>query len=107
MEDVKVWSSYSKAVGLKYGGEKCITEQTPLRIINNMQDGYVTAINLDTGEIGHSVVMQKVILQTATKISGKQVETFLYYVMDPSGGYYHKISRNMIINAKNVFYIWR
>jgi hypothetical protein len=72
-----------------------------------MQNGYRTAVNLNTGNIGHSVVMKKVILQTATKISGKTIDKYLYYVMDPAGGNYHKISKSMIIDAKNVFYIWR
>ena len=108
LHDDTVWREYSEWSGLQYGGERTITSVTPLRITEKMQNGYRVAINLNNSEIGHSVVMDRVVMKTITKISGKTSLRYLYYVMDPSsGGYIRRISPSDIVRAKNVFYIWR
>jgi hypothetical protein len=74
-------------------------------VLNNMQAGQRVSINT-TVNGGHSVVMQKVVQQTVTKINGTVSQKLLYYVMNPNGGVFQRISAGTIENAHNIFYIF-
>jgi hypothetical protein len=51
-----------------------------------MSSGGRVAVTLNTGEVGHSVVMQSVVQRTITKVSGKVVQKYLFYVMNSGIG---------------------
>jgi RHS repeat-associated protein len=105
--DVDVWSAYGNRSGHLITGEiPSPGVNSPANVLSNMQSGNRVAINLSTGDVGHSVVMQRVVQQTATKINGNVTQKLLYYVMNPAnGGSITRISSRSIINAYNVFYI--
>ncbi|MDR2954385.1 MAG: hypothetical protein LBV43_04825 [Prevotella sp.] len=103
--DAHTWTAYSNASGRSVLGDAEKATSLP-RILSDMQNGNRVAINLNTGKVGHSVVMQRITQQTVTKINGNVSQKLLYYVMNPArGGYITQISGRSIINAKNVFYI--
>jgi len=108
LEDVKVWSAYGNKSGHFVTGEiPYPTASSPSNVLSNMQNGNRAAINLQLkGDIGHSVVMQRVVQQTVTKVNGSVSQKLLYYVMNPAnGGSITRISSRSIVNAYNIFYI--
>jgi len=106
LTDVDVWKQYASASGHTWSGE--VGKPTSwARIIGDMSNGGRVAINLNTGNVGHSVVMQSVVQRTITKVSGNVVQKFLYYVMNPgNGGSIARISASSISKAYNIFYIF-
>ena len=107
LEDVDVWSAYGNRSGHFVTGEiPGPGVNSPANVLSNMQSGNRVAINLSTGDVGHSVVMQRAVQQTATKINGNVTQKMLYYIMNPaSGGSITRISSRSIINAYNIFYV--
>lgn len=105
LSDLEVMKQYTIKSGHKFSGE----EGNPLsyaKIIGKMLDGNRVAVTLNTGEIGHSVVMQSVFQRTITKVSGKVVLKYLFYAMNPGhGGSITDISVWSISNAYHIFYI--
>ena len=72
-----------------------------------MNRGGKVAVNLNTGgDIGHSVVLQRAIHQTITKINGIPKTRYYFYVMDPMRRNYVRISGKDIRNALNIFHIF-
>ena len=72
-----------------------------------MNRGGKVAVNLNTGgDIGHSVVLQRAIRQTITKINGIPKTRYYFYVMDPMRRNYVRISGKDIRNALNIFHIF-
>jgi len=107
LTDVDVWSAYGKRSGRFVTGEiPRPSVNSPTNVLSNMQNGNRVAINLSTGDVGHSVLMQRVVQQTVTKINGNVTQKLLYFVMNPAnGGSITRISSRSIINAYNIFYI--
>jgi hypothetical protein len=108
VDDIAFWKAYSNASGRILGAEApCPSVASPSNVLSTMQNGGRVAINLNMGgDIGHGVVMQRVVQKTITRINGNVVQKLIYNVMNPDGGYYMRISRGSIINAHNIFYIF-
>ena len=104
--DVDVWEKYASESKHSLSGE--VGNPTSCgKIIGDMSKGGRVAINLNTGNVGHSVVMQRVVERTITKVSGNVLQKNLYYVMSPgNGGSIMRISVKSISNAKHIFYIF-
>jgi RHS repeat-associated protein len=104
--DVDVWEKYASASKHTLNGEVG-KPSSYYKIIGDMSKGGRVAINLNTGNVGHSVVMQRVVERTITKISGKILPKNLYYVMNPgNGGSITRISARSISNALHIFSIF-
>lgn len=105
LEDVKAWSEYSKASGHGLSGE--FDKTTSLnRMVGTMRNAGRVAVNLNTGDVGHSVIMKSIVQRTITKINGTVIQKYLYNVMNPAyGGSIMRVSGKDIINAYNIFYI--
>ena len=106
VDDLNTWTIYSQKTGHQYGGQDTNFPKSSQDILNNMVSGNRISINLNTGNTGHNVVMQRIIQKNITRINGNVMKKLLYFVMDPArGGSIHRITERSIINAKNVFYI--
>ncbi len=106
VDDLNTWTIYSQKTGHQYGGQKTKFHKSSQDILDNMVSGNRISINLNTGNTGHNVVMQRIIQKKITRINGNVMKKLLYFVMDPArGGSIHRITERSIINAKNVFYI--
>lgn len=106
--DVTVWNTYTSKAGHTWSGD--VGKPTSwARIIGDMSRGDRVAISLNTGStVGHSVVMQSVVQRTITKVSGKVIQKYLYYIMNPgNGGSIERLSTNSISHATNIFFISR
>jgi hypothetical protein len=67
-----------------------------------MKAGTRVAISLpNSGDIGHSVVMDHVIQKT---VNGAFVRN-IFYIMNPASGTIERLGTKSIINATQVFYI--
>ena len=108
LTDTDVWEAYRRASGHRWDGVRTATPSDKLsNILAGMQKGIRVAINLNTGDIGHSVVMQSIVQKTVTKINGTIIQKLIYNVMDPAyGGRVISIGANSIINSNNIFYIF-
>ena len=104
--DVDVWAKYSDVSGHSVFGDLDKATSLP-RVLSAMNDGGRVAINLNTGNVGHSVVMNSITRRTITKLNGNVISRYIYGAMNPgNGGYMMKISGRRIINAFNIFYIY-
>jgi hypothetical protein len=60
------------------------------------------------GYVGHAVLMQRIVEKNITKVNGRVIQKVLYRVMDPAyGGSFYRINNNNIIDALNIFYIFK
>jgi hypothetical protein len=101
-----VWRAYTSASGHSFT-HNVPTNGDFANVLSTMQNGGRVAINLNAGSVGHSVVMQRVVQQTVTKVNGSVSQKILYYAMNPAnGGSIHRISSNSIVNAYRIFYIF-
>jgi RHS repeat-associated protein len=109
LRDGDVWTAYGNASGHSWNFEPYqTTSSTKLsNVLAAMQNGGRVAINLNTGNVGHSVVMQSIVQKTAPKVNGMVVQKLLYYAMNPEyGGSITRITGRNIVHAKNIFYIF-
>jgi len=104
--DITLWDTYTNASGHSLS-HNIPTNGELSNILSNMQNGNRVALNLRIdGNVGHSVVMQRVVQQTTTKINGTVSQKLLYYVMNPAnGGSITRISSHSILSTYRVFYI--
>lgn len=106
LEDVKVWSKYSEVSGRSWSGELSKSNSLP-KILSTMKDGGRVAINLNSGDVGHSIVMKSITQKTITKINGNIVTRYIYKAMNPgNGGYIMRVSSSSIRKSNNIFYIF-
>ncbi|MDR1114931.1 MAG: hypothetical protein LBL33_02045 [Tannerella sp.] len=104
--DTDVWSAYANEAGRIQFPDRFI-ESSLERIPRAMQMGGRVAVNLNTGNTGHSVVMQSVVQKTITKVNGTVVQKLFYYAMNPgNGGSIIRITGRSIVRSYNVFYIF-
>lgn len=107
VEDLSAWSKYVSETGHSLSGEHGITNGSQFRMFSQIGLDNRVVINLNYGgNVGHSVVVQKAILEVATKVNGSISSRVLFYIMDPAnGGSIRYINSNSILNAFNIFYI--
>ena len=105
LTDCKVWGAYEKRTGC------FVTGFTPSEysfdyILLNMIQGNRVVINLNLSNVGHCVVMQKIVQETTVEPDGTISRKLIYYAMDPGvKGQITRISKRKIMNAYNIFYI--
>jgi hypothetical protein len=69
-----------------------------------MKTGTRVAISLpNSGDVGHSVVMNHVVQKT---VNGEFVKN-IFYIMNPGSGNIERLATKSIINAPQIFYIIR
>lgn len=106
VEDLSTWKAYLSETGHSLIGENPLSNNVKLKIFAQLGLGNRVVINLNVGEIGHSVVINKAILEVVTKVNGTISTNVLFQVMNPAnGGYYQYLYGNSIKNAYNIFYI--
>jgi RHS repeat-associated protein len=99
------WQIYCEETGHIYG-EAVPGVNSPSDILSKMQDNWRVAINTKTPEGGHTVIMQRIELQTIIKVNGNVSQQNLYYIMNPAnGGSIAPITEYTIINSYKIFYI--
>ena len=68
-------------------------------IVPTLNDGGRVALSIPgSGDIGHSVVVKSVYMQTVTKINGNTTQTIMYRIMDPGTGGFRNIPLSKINN---------
>jgi len=107
LNDVDVWGKYSEVSGHKVLVDLNKGSSLP-RVLTTMKNGGRVAINLNSGDVGHSVVIKSITQKTITKINGNVVTKYIYRAMNPgNGGSIMRVSGSSIRNAYNIFYIFK
>lgn len=103
-----VWEAYTNNTPHTFT-HNVPTGRELVKVLSVMQNGGRVSINLRMPgtNVGHSVVMQKVVKKTVTKTNGDVSEKLSCYVMDPfEGGCIRKIEERSVTNAHRIFYIY-
>ncbi len=73
-------------------------------IVSTLNEGGRVTVGIEgVGNVGHSVVVKSVYLQTVQKVNGSISRTVMYRVMDPGTGTFRNIPFSKIIG--NVWHI--
>ena len=73
ISDVDFWNLYERLSGHEVLPDKFLNDYSATLAVDCMKNGGRVAVNLNTGgNVGHSVVLQRAIRQTVTKINGIQ-----------------------------------
>jgi len=77
-------------------------------LVSKMQSGNNIALSLppELERVGHSVLANRIVKdKIITKLSGKQISKFRFYVMDPAGGQYIRILSSLT-RRSNIFILF-
>jgi hypothetical protein len=103
LNDLDFWTKYYKsASGHSVTGNGGINKLND--IASTLNNGGRVTVGLEgLGNVGHSVVVKSVYLQSVQKVNGTITNTVMYRVMDPATGTFRSIPFTKIIG--NVWHI--
>jgi hypothetical protein len=101
IQDDKLWQAWTNKTGRV--NVKIKGGMGEYDALSKMKGGANVSYSLRGDGAGHSVMANRVIERTITKLNGKTIIKPIMFIMDPNKGQYIRISSYSILKASNTF----